>query len=138
MLAVSASSEPTHAVRHLQTKQTRLQKIAELAATQQHSRRQPISQSSARRASNFPSNRCNPARRQAVAIVANRLAYCPAQLNAESDVPLFERVASAVDPATLPRRTCEQIVAELRDAASFFASSRETSSVFVFRSRARS
>jgi hypothetical protein len=35
----------------------------------------------------------------------------------ESDVPLFERVASAVSSVTLPRRTCEQIVAELRDAA---------------------
>jgi hypothetical protein len=34
----------------------------------------------------------------------------------ESDVALFERVASAVNSATLPRRTCEQIVAELRDA----------------------
>jgi hypothetical protein len=41
----------------------------------------------------------------------------PSPNYAESDVPLFERVASAVNPATLPRRTCEQIVAELRNAA---------------------
>lgn len=41
----------------------------------------------------------------------------PGPTYVESDVPLFERVASAVSSVTLPRRTCEQIVAELRDAA---------------------
>lgn len=40
----------------------------------------------------------------------------PGPTYVEGDVPLFERVAGAVPQGALTRRTCQQLVAELRDA----------------------
>jgi hypothetical protein len=41
----------------------------------------------------------------------------PGETYVESDGPLFDRVVTAMNHATLSRRTCEQVAAELRNAA---------------------
>jgi hypothetical protein len=41
----------------------------------------------------------------------------PGESYAESDVPLFERIETAVRPLIISRRTGERVVAELRDVA---------------------
>jgi hypothetical protein len=41
----------------------------------------------------------------------------PGETYAESDVPLFDRVVSAMNHVTLSRRTCEQVATELRNVA---------------------
>lgn len=41
----------------------------------------------------------------------------PGETYIESDVPLFDRVVTAIEHVTLSRRTCEQVAAELRNVA---------------------